>query len=78
MIIGSQSGFSSKRLCQTRWSAHHDAVKSISLPFDHYLDAIGELTDDKKKLGYKKENSGISSHCMQFLISMSRCFRRCR
>ncbi|KAB0803204.1 hypothetical protein PPYR_00174 [Photinus pyralis] len=38
-----------KRLCDTRWSARADAIKSIALGFDQIKMALQELDDDSKQ-----------------------------
>ncbi|XP_044765413.1 zinc finger MYM-type protein 1-like [Coccinella septempunctata] len=49
-VLKETVGVTVKRLCDTRWSAHHDAVKPIFKNFKKLVDAVDKLCDASENL----------------------------
>lgn len=48
-------GVSVKRLCETRWSAYHDAVKSVMVNFPKIVQAVEKLCDPSENIDTRCE-----------------------
>ena len=74
-VLLKQAPISLKRVIDTRWSAHHAAVKALHAGFDGIMDALEELCNPNENLNTRGDAYSILEAIQNFSFFSLLCFR---